>query len=218
MSFEDRLLAELKTEVADRASRRRRTVRRWWRAAGRPATARWRPVAVAAAAAAGLTALAVPTLIGSEAGAAYAVTRNADGSITVTIKEFRASARLQQELAGDGARTDITYLPQHMRCAGERGAVVGPPPPPNPGRRVTKMSDLPKSYRDMLAHEPLVWAEPGRPTQKNVFKIFPQRIEPGQTLVLELAESHRTKLWKLGSYLVAGPVRPCVFENDPYWN
>ncbi|MFB9838447.1 hypothetical protein, partial [Actinoallomurus acaciae] len=183
-----------------------------------PATARWRPLAVAAAAVAGLTTLAVPTLIGSEAGAAYAVTRNADGSITVTIKEFRASARLEKELANDGARTDITYLPQHTRCAGERGTVVGPSPPPDPVRRATRMSDLPKSYRDTLAHEPLVWAEPGRPARVNVFKIFPQRIEPGQTLVLELAESHRTRLWKLGSYVVKGPVRPCVFENDPYWN
>ncbi|MGI5231452.1 hypothetical protein [Actinoallomurus sp. CA-142502] len=216
MSFEDRLLAELKTEVADRASRRRGTVRRRWRTAGRPTRVRWRPVTVAAAAVAVLAALAVPTLIGPEATAAYAVTRNADGSITVTVKELRAAARLQAELADDGARTDITYLPQHMRCTGERGAVVDQPAPPTPSKSVTKMSDLPRSYRDMLAHQPLVWPASKRSFQS--FKIFPQRIKPGQTLVVELAESHRTKLWKLGSYLVAGPVRPCVFENDPYWN
>ncbi|WP_345469455.1 hypothetical protein [Actinoallomurus oryzae] len=186
MTFEDRLLAELKTEVAGRAARRRGTAR-WW--------ARPRPVAVAIAAVAALTAVAVPTLIGSEATAAYAVTRNADGSITVTIKEFREADRLQRELAGDGVRTDITYLPQHKRCAGVRGTEVDSAPPP---------------------HQPLVWPERERPVRS--FKISPQLIEPGRTLVLELAESHRTKLWKLKFYLVTGPVGPCVFENDPYWN
>jgi hypothetical protein len=138
----------------------------------------------------------------------------------VTIKELRAADRLEKELAENGARTDITYLPQHMRCAGDsRGVVVYPPqhpatPPGNP----VKTSKLPKSYRDMLARAPLAWALPNVPGKANVFKIFPQRIGKGRTLVLELAESHRTRLWKLSSYVVSGPVGPCVFENDPYWN
>jgi hypothetical protein len=211
MSFEDRLLAELKAEVAVRAARRPKPVRRW--------TGRWYRLAGAAVAMI-VTATVVPLALGSQP-AAYAVTRNPDGSITVTIKEFRAAGRLEKELADDGARTDITYLPQHMRCAGDsRGVVVFPPQPthpPKPPRHPLKMSALPKAYRDMFMHDPLTWAQPP-PGNPNVFKIFPQRIGRGRTLVLELAESHRTRLWKLSSYVVSGPVKPCVFENDPYWN
>lgn len=204
MTFEDRLLAELKVEVAHRSRQ----------AAGRPRRAARRRLTGAAVAAAALAAVVVPTAVGSRAPA-YAVTRNTDGSITVTIKELRDAGRLERELADRGARTDITYLPQHKRCGNTRGVQVDAPPPPPPGRRVLKESELPKAERDQLARQPLVWSAHGRP---NSFTIYPRRIRPGRTLVVELAESHRTGLWKLGWYLVAGPVRPCVFENDPTWN
>jgi hypothetical protein len=59
---------------------------------------------------------------------------------------------------------------------------------------------------------------PSPKTAPNVFEIFPAYIKQDQTLVVELGESHATKLWKLGSYLVTGPVKPCVFENDPFWH
>jgi hypothetical protein len=90
---------------------------------------------------------------------------------------------------------------------------VPPVPPPRHPAKITASSD---AYREMLEHDPLVWLMPVK--RPNAFKIFPRRIGPGRTLVIELAESHRTRLWKLGSYLVAGPVKPCTFENDPYWN
>jgi hypothetical protein len=207
MNFEDRLLAELKAEVVARGLRampvRRRTA------------ARRRLTGGAIAGVAALVAILMPTVGGSE-GTAYAVTRNADGSITVTIKALRDADRLERELAENGARTDITYLPQHMRCAGDLRGVSADPPPMPPPRPFPKIKTPSQAYREMLAHDPLVWLLAVK--RPNAFKIFPQRIGPGRTLVIELAESHRTRLWKLGSYLVAGRVAPCRFENDPYWN
>jgi hypothetical protein len=211
MNFEDRLLAELKTEIAARAAQGERAGRR--RAFGRRRLTGGAIVGVAA-----LTALLIPAFVGSE-GAAYAVTKNADGSMTVTIKALRDADRLERDLAENGARTDITYLPQHMRCAGDlRGVQADPPPVPPvpPPRHPAKITASSDAYREMLEHDPLVWLMPVK--RPNAFKIFPRRIGPGRTLVIELAESHRTRLWKLGSYLVAGPVKPCTFENDPYWN
>jgi hypothetical protein len=207
MSFEDRLLAELKTEVAARAARGEPVRRR--------AFGLRRLTGGAIAGVAALAAILMPTFVGSE-GAAYAVTRNADGSMTVTIKELRDGDELERDLAENGARTDITYLPQHMRCTADLRGIRADPPPPPPPRHPTKITASSEAYREMLERDPLVWLMPVK--QPNAFKIFPQRIGPGRTLVIELAESHRTRLWKLGSYLVAGPVRPCRFENDPYWN
>jgi hypothetical protein len=207
MNFEDRLLAELKTEVAARAARGEPVRRR--------AFGLRRLTGGAIAGVAALAAILMPTFVGSE-GAAYAVTRNADGSMTVTIKELRDGDELERDLAENGARTDITYLPQHMRCTADLRGIRADPPPPPPPRHPTKITASSEAYREMLERDPLVWLMPVK--QPNAFKIFPQRIGPGRTLVIELAESHRTRLWKLGSYLVAGPVRPCRFENDPYWN
>jgi hypothetical protein len=212
MNFEERLLAELKTEAVLRAALKDAR-------GSRKATGRRLLPAAAAAAIAGACALAAivaPVFTGSQA--AYAVTANADGSITVTINEFRDPDRLEKDLADHGARTDITYLPQRKRCAGtDRGTPVDPQPPPGTPMRSARMREWLSRYRaDMPSLRALRWPSP-RKTPK-VFEIFPQFIEQGQTLVLELGESHTTKLWGLTFYLVSGPVRPCVPESDPYWN
>lgn len=134
----------------------------------------------------------------------------------MTIKEFRDAGRLEKDLAVKGVRADITYLPQRMRCGNDSRGVVVDPPQPHP--LPTKASELPKAFQDMLAHRPPVLMLVKKPGTPNTFKIFPRRIKDGQTLVLELGESQRTRLWKLSTYVVTGPVRPCVFENDPNWN
>jgi hypothetical protein len=204
MNFEERLLAELRAEAAVRGRARR--PRRVFRLT----------VAAAIGAACTLVAVLVPAVTGSPP-AAYALARNADGSITVTIKELRDPGRLEKELAANGARTDITYLPQHMRCAGaERGTMVADPEPP-PGLSRAKVAEwYRRNGSNMPSMQVFRWPSPRR--APNVFEIDPRYIGPGRTLVVELAESHTTKLWKLGHYVVIGPVRPCVFENDPYWH
>jgi hypothetical protein len=201
MTFEERLLAELRAEAAARAARESRK---------RPRLL----AAVAAGAVCTLAAVLAPTVTGPPA--AYALARNADGSITVTIKELRDPGRLETDLAHNGARTDITYLPQNKRCAGPgRGIAVDPQPPPGLPKPETSVW-LRRNAAKMRSDLAFRWPSPR--TEPNVFEIHPRYIATGQTLVLELAESHRTKLWKLGSQLIAGPVKPCLFENDPYWN
>jgi hypothetical protein len=162
--------------------------------------------------------MVAPTVTGSRA-AAYAVTRNADGSIIVTINEFRDPDRLERDLADRGARTDITFLPQHERCAGAggRGTPVDPQPPRGVPMNSQKMKEWLETYgKNMPTSRAIRWPSPRK--TPNVFGIFPEYIKQGQTLVLELGESHTTKLWKLGAYLISGPVKPCVLEDDPYWN
>ncbi|MET7461453.1 hypothetical protein [Nonomuraea sp. NPDC005501] len=112
MSFEERLLMELKAEVAARGveHRRRVTVRRLFAGA-----------AVAGLAAA--AAVAVPLLTGTESPA-YAVTKNTDGTIGIEIKEFRDADKLEKDLARLGVTADVTYVKPGTWCRRDRGRVV----------------------------------------------------------------------------------------------
>jgi hypothetical protein len=210
MNFEERLLAELKAEAAERAARKR--VRRSRKAHGRRLL-----TAAGIAGACTLAAIVAPTVTGSEA-AAYAVTRNADGSITVTINEMRDSGKLERDLAANGVRADITYLPQRKRCAGDgRGTSVDPQPPRGVPMKSRKMEEWVEGHgNNMPTSRAFRWPSPRK--TPNVFEVFPEYIQQDQMLVLELGESHMTKQWKLGVYLISGPVKPCVLENDPFWN
>lgn len=185
MNFEEKLLVELKAEMADRATRetvggpRRITGRRW--VAG---------TAVAGVAAAG--AVAVPLVTGS-ATPAYAITSNADGSVTVKINEFRHPDRLQADLAARGIRSDITYLAPGKNCAAD----------PFPGRHGHPT-------------DPATW--PIQDTDNNEYKITPQHIAPAQTLVLRFKENPQHTSAVLGFWLGNGPVKPCKIVNGPTWN
>lgn len=201
MTFEERLLVAIQEEMARRAARRGRLVR----------GARRLSLAMAA-----VLVAAVPAVVPlTNDGRAYAMTENHDGSITVRIKEFRRPDRLQAELAGRGARTDITYLPPHRQCVdGPRGVLVDPQPP------ASVQSD-PKRLREFVRRHPNMPSQQAFSVvsaRSATFRIFPAHIGHGQTLVLELAESMTTSLWKVKPFLVAGPVKPCVLRNDPTWN
>ena len=208
MNFEEALLRELKTEIAGRAACRpvhsSKTILR-----------SRLTKAVISVAAVVLVTIGLVAVLGSRSPA-YALTQNADGSITVTIKEFRDADRLQRDLAALEARTDITYLPQHMRCVGNRGTPVDPQPPKSIRRHPAQMRKWLGRHPNMPSQQAMQWPVPHRPI--SVFKILPRFIKPGQTLVLELGESPQTRLWKLSPYLIAGPVKSCSVENDPFWN
>jgi hypothetical protein len=80
-----------------------------------------------------------------------------------------------------------------------------------------KMEEWFKRYgNNMPTSRAFRWPSPRK--TPNVFEVFPEYIKQGQTLVLELGESRTTTLWKLGAYLISGPVKPCVLEDDPFWN
>ncbi|GAA5067019.1 hypothetical protein GCM10023259_061000 [Thermocatellispora tengchongensis] len=76
-----------------------------------------------AAAVAGVAAAATVafTVSGGLAGAAYAVTKGADGSVEVEIKEFRDPEALEADLKAAGVNAVVDYLPAGKTCKGPRG-------------------------------------------------------------------------------------------------
>jgi hypothetical protein len=104
-NFEERLLVELRSLVeAEPADR------------GQPRRLR---LAVAGGLAAAVTAAAVASVVFFSAGtpAAYAVTKNADGSVTVEIDSLTDAAGLQAKLQAAGVNAIVEYLPAGKMCA-----------------------------------------------------------------------------------------------------
>ena len=105
-NFEERLLHELRAMVEsepDRAPSRTRRGRRLVLGAG---------VAALLAASAGAGVL----LLTGGAQAAYAVTRNADGSVTVEIDSLQDAAGLEAKLKAAGLNAVVQYLPAGKTC------------------------------------------------------------------------------------------------------
>ncbi|WP_214416469.1 hypothetical protein [Sphaerisporangium fuscum] len=212
-TFEDRLLAELKTEMAARRSEARTAVpaRRW--TTGRRFFAAAGVLGVAAAA-----AIAVPLVTGSSAPA-YAVTKNPDGTINLRINEFRDPEGAEKELAAAGVKADITYMPLGKRC--EEGRFHRLPE-----------DEVSVSKEELESRDPQVRAEVRRkmldtPSGKaiqmrNGITIHPEYIKPGQTVVLEIAENskeptaeHPGVAYQVISGLTDGPVQPCKLIDQP---
>ncbi|RVX46836.1 hypothetical protein EDD27_9744 [Nonomuraea polychroma] len=179
MRFEEHLLMDLKAEITARAERRHRIARRLY-AGG----------AVAALAAA--AAFAVPSLTGTESPA-YAVSKNADGTVRVEINEFEDADQLEQDLAKQGVRADISYLPAGKDCKPPRGKTTGQVALGPDSNAAARMRD-------------------------GGLDIDPRRIGEDQTLVMafagtsqETAETKKQKtLWSLTASLITGRVGPCV--------
>jgi hypothetical protein len=76
---------------------------------------------LAATAGAAAAVFGLPGADHGGAGAAWAVTKNADGSMTVSVKDFRDPAGLQAKLRAAGLRANVTTIPKS--CAG--GSRVG---------------------------------------------------------------------------------------------
>jgi hypothetical protein len=176
MTFEDRLLTALRTEVAERATQELP------QPPGRLGRRLLLSAAVVAIAAAAL--VAVPVLTGSQAPA-YALTRHADGSISVQINELRDPGRLEADLARLGVRVDIAYQISDLACPGGRFAASQPPRP---------------GQREELADRWLV------ADGKKGFRIYPRRIPPGRTptLRVDVDVAHPDMMW-VGD----GPPPPC---------
>jgi hypothetical protein len=181
MTFEDRLLTELRTEVAERASR----------APARPPRRIGRRLLVGAAVAgiAAMAAVAIPIISGSQAPA-YAVTTNADGSISVLIHELRDPDRLEADLAGLGVQVDISYHTSDLACPDGRFAPSQPSTP---------------EQRQELASRWLV-SDSEKTAGEVAFRIYPQRIPPGQTPAVRVdVDTANPDLMWVGF----GPPPPC---------
>ncbi|WP_432929632.1 hypothetical protein ACQPZZ_05760 [Microbispora sp. CA-135349] len=207
-TFEDRLLAELRTEIAAREVRahapRRRSVRT--------------RVLAGAAIAAAAAAVAVPLVIGQQTPA-YALTKNPDGSINLKINEFRDPDQVERDLAKMGVHADITYLPLGKRCADGRAPFVA-------GDRTSfTKKELESKDPAVQAHirrvsEKLASSKAIRP--KNGITIDPEFIKPGQIVLIQVNENpvepdpgHPGVAWQFSGRLTEGPVKPCRVVDDP---
>jgi hypothetical protein len=201
MNFEERLLMELKTEMAERATRKSA------REPGRIVT-RTRLVAAVAAAA---VAVAVP-LVMDEGTAAYAVTKNPDGTLIVTINELQDAEGLQATLNAQGIKADVTYTPRDKKCADGRFTSVdyayGSPDPRNMTAEQLEEWRRPEHWRSRDVMTPIT---------KDEFKIFPYWMRPGETLVLEFRLGNAPGVgWSLGAWLAKpdSPIRPCTLVDE----
>ncbi|SDI42868.1 hypothetical protein SAMN05421505_1513 [Sinosporangium album] len=115
-SFEERLIKAVMDEHARRTAEGAAVV------PGPVRHSRTRRIATRAAVVSGAAATTVALmLIGGGTTSAYAVNKSADGSVRVTINEFRDAAELEAELAGVGIAAEIDYLPVPQTCQPYRG-------------------------------------------------------------------------------------------------
>ncbi|MFF4270175.1 hypothetical protein [Streptomyces sp. NPDC001536] len=129
-TFEDRLLAELQGEIERREADSSVPVAR-----SRVFMGRRLALAAAACAVAGLAVVLVP---GSPADSpAYAVERNGDGSVTLTLKDLEPTLESQRELAErlrpSGIHVDIQNLDARHVCRQPRGEQLPEGKPVHPG-------------------------------------------------------------------------------------
>ncbi|MFI0816151.1 hypothetical protein ACH4TX_35590 [Streptomyces sp. NPDC021098] len=145
-TFEERLLDELKREVALRAAEAGPAPS----VARRLVTPRRVGFALAACGAAAAVAVALP---GSSATPAYAVEKNPDGTVTLTLDDINISGPEQRNLVRDlresGVHTQLNQIPKGMRCKANRGEELN-------GHIITVNADPPTSGEPQ---KPLPWRQ-----------------------------------------------------------
>jgi hypothetical protein len=144
--------------------------------ARRSRTVRWVAASVACLAAAGV---GVATL---GAPAAYAISEDGAGDVTVTINRLEGADALERDLAAYGVAADVTYTPPGKTCAEGRYTDVG-----GPGFRMSGQSTI------------------GGASSITIPK---DAIKPGQTLVLESMWPDANS-WAMRTGVAQGPVGEC---------
>ena len=213
--FESELLTELKTVVAERAAEQPATGEPAAGAVGRPLWRRPSIVSIAAAGALAIGAVVGLPLLGGEtaappASAAFRLTTNDDGTITVTIYRFDDAEGLETRLEAHGVPADVAYTPLHQRCQPDRFAYA------------PEQHQIGVSYgvdRIGVSEDELNDVELS-------FTLRPADFRPDETLVIvndfqaRLVKDPQTGIvdLRLNYPRVAtatGPVAPCVLEDDP---
>lgn len=199
-TFEDRLLAELQGEIERREAVPAPAVRR------RAITGRRLALAAAACAVAGLAVVLVP---GSPAESpAYAVERNGDGSVTLTLDDMTLSTDAQRELAerlrADGIHVDIQNLDGDHKCRRPRGE-------PIPGNfdlesALTMSSKSPRKVEDVEREARDLASRLGS------WKITLHRDD---TLAFENYDLGQKAVFAMNFYAVKGAIEPCVQVERP---
>jgi hypothetical protein len=179
-TFEDRLLIELREVVAARPA-----------PASGPVVARRSPrlprllIGGAATAAAIVTAVLAASG-GDPAAPAYAVERQADGSVTVKINSLRDAEGLERQLRSVGIASVVDFTPTGKTCRQPRGRTV-------PGLHTFAMRVGPNGSA--------------------TFTIPRDDVHPGRTLVI--TGSFGDGPTTMGTQTVEGPVAPCELVDAP---
>ncbi|MFF0867133.1 hypothetical protein ACFYUV_35590 [Nonomuraea sp. NPDC003560] len=172
---------------------------------------------LAGATAAGIAAaalIAVPVVSGSQS-VAYAVVTRSDGTVQVTVREFRDPEGLEAKLRDEGIVADVTFTEANKQCAPGRFAgadlAYDSPNPKNMTDQERKEFDKPENWRSRDAT---------RPIGQDTFVISPSYIRQGETLVLEFRPgNYPGTAWSLGTWLAkaGSAIAPCTLvaaESD----
>jgi hypothetical protein len=141
-------------------------------------------------------AVALPLVLGGTP--AYAVVKNADGTVSITINEAKDPKALQADLRRMGYNIVVDYLPVGKKCA----------------TRPRGSHWLSKEQAPLAVFPPTSEDFPG-------FQIDPAQIKPGQTGVLEFGVNDNPKpggvIAAIWARVSDGPVAPCelVDGNAP---
>jgi hypothetical protein len=184
-AFEEHLLAELKSLVATR------TVEGAVPGTGRPARGPRRRLVLAVGAvitAAVVAAVVDPALLGFSGSPAYAVQRDPDGSIRISVYDYRDPKGLQQRIEAFGIKAAVDYLPGGMTCQEPRADYV-------------PADQVPRAMVD--------WAPLN--SKDRYFKVHPQYMRPDQTFVytVQISDHHGDRTQRAAIRLANGPVAPC---------
>ncbi|GAA2329586.1 hypothetical protein [Dactylosporangium salmoneum] len=170
-TFEDRLLDELRPMVAQ----------------ARPRPAPRRRLALGGVAVAGLAAVAATGTAVLHDGPAFAVERDPDGAVRVSIFDYRDPDGLRQRLAAFGVRAAVDFLPPGKVCREPRADYV-------PRDRMPLA---------MVDFSPL-------DGNQNYFRVHPEYLGPEQTFVyaVQVDRDHHEQRFMIR--VANGPVAPCT--------
>ncbi|GAA2433380.1 hypothetical protein GCM10010191_54460 [Actinomadura vinacea] len=158
----------------------------------KPKRRRLRPAVLAPVLAAAVAvAVAGPQVLGGDE--AYAVSKQKDGTILITLGDMKNPKRLQGDLREMGLNAVVDFVPDGKQCAGPRVQNVLP--------ASSKLSVLPEGDSD-----------------RGVFAIDPRVVKSGQTVVLEFALTEGIgPAWTAGMSpeITDGPVKPCKLVDGP---
>lgn len=163
----------------------------------RPRKRLLRPALLAPALALGVAvAVGVPAFFGSGTPA-YAVSKNADGTLTITINQAKDPKSLEATLRGMGVNAVVDYIPMGKRCSQQPRSTSFLP---------REEAQNPADGRPFLIWPPNT-GEPG-------FRIDPAAIKPGQTGVLEFSVSEDEQTAGIWANISNGPVAPCTLVDS----
>ncbi|WP_431897429.1 hypothetical protein [Nonomuraea sp. bgisy101] len=145
-------------------------------------------------------AVGAPLVFGGGAPA-YAIAKNPDGTIHITINEARNPEALQADLRAMGLNAVVDYVPEGQRCD----------PQPRSESWVPNGTAISKTF----AH-PGMSVSPESESRFG-FTVDPSWVKEGQTAVLELRVRDDSDITVAGLWtrVSNGPVAECTLVDDP---